>query len=178
MSLYGKSNSNQDSAIGNLVPASGLPMWMLALAAYFIAVTLTNKIPGLIFRLEAHGIDSEYIGYFIGDITGSLSAILLLLFILTRNAACLYYLVLAASYHLALVLVTYSMDIKVLSSYYSSVQGLSSIPSRIIGWAIGWNNVSDSVKVQLRFVGAISTFVFCALLLYFHKKRKTKGELF
>lgn len=176
MSLYGKSNSNQGSPIGNLMPASGLPMWILALAAYFAAMTLTDKIPSLIGWLEDDLLKPEYIGYFLGDITGVLSVIALALFLFRRNVFCLYYLMLAALADMALTIASTAGKAEDLSSYFYSLQGLEFVPNRIFGWLIGWNNVSDPIKHVVRVVDPIVSVAFCALLLYFHSKRQPKAQ--
>ena len=176
MSLYGKSDTNQGTSIGSLIPASGLPIWILALAVYFVVMTLTNRIPSLNFWLEDDRLEPKYVGYFVGNITGILSAILLSLYVFQRYAACLYYLLVASAFNLVVALVSYSMDIKDMSSYFYSLQGLSSIPERIIGWTIGWNNVNVPVTASLGIVGPVVSVAFCALLLYFHGKRQPKAQ--
>ena len=174
MSLYGKSNSNQGSAIGNLVPASGLPMWMLALAAYFAAMTLTNKIPSLIGWLKDDLLKVKYIGYFLGDITGVLSVTVLALFLFRRNVFCLYSLMLAALADMALAIASAAGKAEDLNSYFYSLHGLDFVPYRIFGWLIGWNNVSDPFQLVLLIVDPVVSVAFCALLLYFHSKRQPK----
>lgn len=174
MSLYGKSNSNQGSAIGNLVPASGLPMWMLALAAYFAAMTLTNKIPSLILWLENDLLKAEYIGYFLGAITGVLSVIVLGLFLFRRNVFYLYYLMLAVLTDMARTIASAAGKVEDLNSYFYSLQGLDFVPYWIFSRLIGWNNVSDPIKHVVGVVNPVVSVAFCALLLYFHSKRQPK----
>jgi len=178
MSLYEKSNSNQGSAVGNLMPASELPTWMLTIAAYLAVTTLTNKISSLINWLKNDLLDAELMGYFLGDITGVLSVVVLALFLFRRNVFCLYYLMLVQLANFALVIASAAVKVKGLNSYFFLLRGLDFVPYKIFDWLIGWDNVSNPVKNVLWILGSVVTVAFCALLLYFHKKRKTNVELF
>ena len=168
MSLYGKPDSNQGSPIGNLVPASGLPMWLLALAAYSAAMTLTNKIPDLIDWLDGDLLKAEYMGYFLGSITSALSVIALAFFLFRRNVFCLYYLMLATLANVALAFAATAGVTEGLSSYFYALQGLEFVPNRIFGWLIGWNHVSDPVQHIVGIAGLVASVAFCDLLMYFH----------
>ncbi len=171
MSLYGRSNTNQGTAIGSLIASSGLPVWLLVLAGYFATMTVANKATGLIGWIKDGLPKPEYMGYFIGDITALLSVILLLLFVFRRYTLCLYYLVAATILHLALAIAYVAGITENLSSYFYALKGLDSVPYRIIEWTLGWNNISDSVLQVMQFAGPIASITFCALLLYFHTKR-------
>lgn len=176
MSLYGKSNSNQGSPGGSFIPASGLPIWLLALAAYFAAMTLTNRIPEIIGWLEGDLLKPEYMGYFLGNISSVLSVIALALFLFRRNVFCLYFLMLATLAKMALVLASTAGKTEDLNSYFYSLQGLESIPNRIFGWLVGWNHVSDPIKNVVNVVDPVVSVAFCALLMFFHSKRKPKDQ--
>ena len=176
MSLYGRSNTNQGSAIGSLMTSSRLPVWLLVLAGYFATMTVTNIVPGLISGIDDDRLEAEYMGYFIGDITGLLSVIALLLFVFRRYPLCLYYLVAAAILNLTLTIAYVAGKTENLSSYFYSLKGLESIPYSIIGWTVGWNNINDSVLQVVHMAGSIASLTFCALLLYFHTKRLPGGQ--
>ena len=173
MILYGRSNTNQGSAIGSLMTSSRLPVWLLVLAGYFATMTVTNIVPGLISGIDDDRLEAEYMGYFIGDITGLLSVIALLLFVFRRYPLCLYYLVATAILNLTLTIAYVAGKTENLSSYFYSLQGLESIPYAIIRWTVGWNNINDSVLQVVHMAGSIASLTFCALLLYFWLKRST-----
>lgn len=176
MSLYGKSNTNQGSAVGNLMPASGLPMWLLALAAYFAVMTLMNKIPNFIFWLADGLPKPEYIGIYLGAITGVLSVVALALFLFRRNVLCLYYLILAALANMTLTIASTAGKVDNLNSYFYSLEGLDFVSNDIFGWLIGWDNVSVPIQHFVRVANAVFSVTFCALLLYFHNKRQPKAQ--
>lgn len=172
MSLYGKSNTNQGAAIGSSMPLTGLPAWILALAAYFAVTTLTNRIPSFFDWLESDLLKSETIGYFLGEITGVLSLVALALFLFRRNVFCLYYLLVAALADAAVTISSAARTVDDLNPYFYSLQGLDFVPNRIFGWLIGWKNVSDPIKNFVNVSDPVVSVAFCALLLYFHSKRQ------
>ncbi len=181
MSLYGRSHTNQSTAIGSLMPSSGLPVrlpvWLLALAGYSAIMTVINNVTSIIWHIEGDYLKAaEYMGFFINDITSLISVILLLLFVFRRYTLCLYYLVAVEILELALAIAAVAGKTENLSSYFSTPQGLDSVPYVIIGWTVGWNNISDSVRQFEQIAGPIASLTFCALLLYFHTKRLPGGQ--
>jgi hypothetical protein len=176
MSLYRKSNSNQAFPSGSFVPASGLPMWLLALAAYLAAMTLTNTVPEIISWLEGDLLKPEYMGYFLGNITSVLSVIALAFVLFRRNVFCLYFLMLATLAKMVLVFASTAGIAENLNSYFYSLQGLESIPNRIFGWLIGWDHVSEPIKSVVYVIDPVVSVAFCTFLIYFHSKRKPKNQ--
>ncbi len=176
MSLYGKSNPNPGPPLGNWVPASGLPMWLLALAAYCAVMTLTNKIPELIDWLGGDLFTPEYMGYLLGTITSILSVVALAFFLFRRNVFCLYYVMLATFANLALTLASTAGKTEGLNAYFYALQGLEFVPNRIFGWLIGWNHVSDPIRHVVGIADPVFSVAFCALLLYVHSKRKSQAQ--
>jgi len=171
MSLYENTSKSQSLAIGNSVSTSGLPTWLLILAGYFVVNTLTNRIPTLIYFFT-NGLEPELIEFFLGAITGIISVAALGLFLFRRNLYGLYYLTFVALLVLTLGIAISSGVVKGLSPFFNSLQGLDSIPSSIIKWLIGWENVSEFNIRLLRLVGSVISVAFCALMLYFHNRRQ------
>lgn len=182
MSLYGKPNANQGSVIGSLIPSSGLPVWLLAIAGYFAIMTVTNRVPALIYWIEGDHLKSEYMGYFIGTITSLLSVVALLLFLFRRYTLCIYYLVVTAILDLTVSIAAVAGFLPPLyktedfSSYFYSLQGLDSVPHKIVEWTVGWDYSSILVQKTAYIAGNIASFSFCALLLYFHTKSLPRGQ--
>lgn len=176
MSLYGRADAKQGSVLDSLMPSPGIPAWLLAIAGYLALMTLINNAPELIGWLEGDLLEAEYMGYFLGTATGLLSVVALLLFVLHRYTLCIYYLVLVAIIELALAIASIAGKAEGLNSYFYSLQGLNSVPSRIIGWTVGWNNISDNIKQVVLVAGPVASLAVCGLLLYFHAKKPSNVQ--
>ena len=174
MSLYGKTNTSQGLAISNLTSVSGLPVWMLVLAGYFALITLTNNISNLIDVLESDNHRKQFFGYFMGFISGILSVAALALFIFRFNTLSLYYLMITALTSGALKIAVRA-EVEVLSPYFYWLQGLDSFSIRVIGWAIGWENLIPHISL-LTIVGSVISVAFCAFLIYFHNRRRPVAQ--
>lgn len=176
MSLYGTADAKQGSALDSLMPSPEIPAWLLAIAGYLALMTVVNRAPELIRWLEGDLLKAEYMGYFLGTATGLLSVVALLLFVFRRYTLCIYYLVAVAIIELALAIADIAGKTEGLSSYFYSLQGLDSVPNRIIGWTVGWNNISDNIKQVVQVAGPAASLAVCALLLYFHAKRPSNVQ--
>jgi hypothetical protein len=173
VSLYGSVDTRQGSALENLIPSPGIPAWLLAIAGYLALMTVINQAPEFIGWLEGDLLKPEYMGYFLGTVTSLLSVVALLLFVFRSYTLCIYYLLIASIIDIGLAIAGIAGKTEDLNSYFYSLQGLDSVPSRIVGWTVGWNNVSDNIKQVVQVAGPVASLAACALLLYFHARRTT-----
>lgn len=173
MSLYGSADTRQVSALESLIPSPGIPAWLLAIAGYLALVTVINRASEFIGWIEGDLLKPEYMGYFLGTVTSLLSVVALLLFVFRSFTLCLYYLLIASIIDIGLAIAGIVGKTENLNSYFYSLQGLDSVPSEIIDWTVGWNNVSDNIKQVLQVAGHVVSLAACALLLYFHVRRTT-----
>lgn len=182
MSLYGKSNTSQKSAIGSFTAASGLPGWLLALAGYFVLNTVTNNVESFISLIQEWQLNDVRIPFFnderisllIGYVTSVLSVIALLLFLFKRYSFCVYYLMVAALSDLSFS-ITMSFDsLDYLRPFF--MRGLYSVPFAILNWTNGWGSMTESGFHVLVPTGSIVSLTFCGLLLYFHSKRQPQAQ--
>lgn len=171
MSLYGRADTKQGSTLNSLMPSLGMPTWLLAIAGYLALMTILNKVSEFIGWFEGDLLEAKYVGYFLGDATGLLSVVALLLFVFSRYTLCIYYLVVVAIAELALAIASIAGKTKDLDSYFYSLRGLDAVPSRVIGWTVGWTNISDNIQGVMQVAGPVASLAACTLLLYFHKKR-------
>lgn len=139
-------------------------------------MTITNIAPDLIEWLEGDLLKAKYMGYFLGTATALLSVVALLLFVFRRYTLCIYYLMVVAIIELALTIAESAGKTEGLNSYFYSLRGLDSVPRRIIGWTVGWNNISDNIREVVQVAGPIASLAACALLLYFHAKRPSNVQ--
>lgn len=171
MSLYGRADAKQASALASLMPSPGIPAWLLAIAGYLALMTIINAVPELIGWLEGDLLKAEYMGYFLGTATRLLSIVALLLLVFRRYTFCIYYLMVVAIIEFALAIASIAGKTEGLNSYFYSLQGLDSVPRRIIDWTVGWNNIGDNIQEVVQVAGPIASLAACALLFYFHVKR-------
>jgi len=175
VSLYGKADAKQASARQSLIPPPGIPAWLLAIAGYLALMTVINNAFELtdywigVGRLGLEHID--YLHIFLDPITGLLSVVVLLLFVFRSYTLCIYYLVAVATLQLALEIADMAGQSEILPRFLYSLQGLDSVPKRIVAWTIDWRNISDDLKQVVHVVGPIVSLTVCGLLLYFHAKR-------
>lgn len=130
-------------------------------------MTVINNAPEFSKWLEGDRLKPEYIGDFLGTATSLLSVVALLLFVFRSYSLCIYYLMVAAIIEFGLRIADIAGKTEDLNSYFYSLQGLDSVPERIIGWAVGWNNISDNIQQVLLVAEPVASLVVCALLLYF-----------
>jgi hypothetical protein len=173
MSLYRKSNTNQELKIGSLSSSLKLPVWIILVACYFSIVTLTNRFEHLITFIgiiDISSIDDIY-RYIIIDLLGLLPVVALALYILRRNVFFLYYLILISLVNLIAHITSITEGLMFLHPYTFFLHRLDAIPGLIFKWLIGWNNVSTLIKTIMSTVESVASVSFCAILLYFHRKK-------
>ena len=139
-------------------------------------MTVINKAPGLIGLLKGNYLLAGYEGHFLGIATSLLSVVALLLFVFRRYALCIYYLMVAAIIKLALAIADIAGKTEGLNSYFYSLQGLDAVPRRLIGWTVGWENISDNIQQVMEVAGPLASLAVCGLLLYFHAKRPSNVQ--
>jgi hypothetical protein len=173
VSLYESADTRQSYSFESFLPSRGIPAWLLAIAGYVALMTIMNKVPEFIEWLESDFLKPEYMGSFLGTATSLLSVVVLLLFVFRGYAYCIYYLLIASIIDIGLVIAGIAGKTADLNWYCYSLQGLDSVPSRIIYWTIGWNNISENIQQVVLVAGPLASLAVCLLLLYFKDRRTT-----
>lgn len=175
MSLY--ENSNKSVAINSFFSNASLPMWVFVIAAYFALTTSINVITNLGSWIEGGMFEAKYFWEILGDLTGLISVIALLIFLLKKTVLCLYYLV-VSSFVSFVWGVTFFLGIKDLSPVFYSLRGLDFIPFGIlisaIESSIGWSNVSESFGKVIQLINGSLSISISGLLFYYKIKSHSK----
>jgi hypothetical protein len=172
MSLYQKSNSELGFEIGDLLPSSKFPKWMLVLSIYSAIIILTNTIPGLINISIGDLINPQLTGYILSDITSLLSIAPLALVIFRNNLLCIYYLIMTSFASLALTFALIGRETENLSPYFHSLKGLEFIPEELFLWLVFNGKLGITAQSIVAVVDSVFLVIFCALMLYFHNNRQ------
>ena len=176
MSLYGRTDAKQRSALDSLMPPPGIPTWLLAIAGYLALVTIINNASDVIEWFENGLLRDEHMLYVVATSTGLLSVVALLLFVFRRYTLCIYYLVVMSIIESGLAIASIAGKAEDLNPYFYLLQGLNSVPTRIIILMVGWDNISENVKQVVKVAGPVISLAACALLLYFHAKRPSNVQ--
>lgn len=176
MSFYEKLDTGQGLPLGKKIPTHAFPTWLLVIAGYFALNTTTNRVVEIINLVEEGLPEAKYMGFYIGEITGLLSVIGLVLFVFRRYVFCLYYLIAAGLSNLSMAIASFFGLARDLNSYYFSLRGLESQPDQFFDWLVGWDKVDDSIRGFLAVADPFGSLAFCIFLLYFHHNPKLNAE--
>ena len=175
MSLYESSNKNV--SINSFFSNARLPIWVLVIAAYLALTTFINQISNLSSYIVEGVFEAKYLWGILGNLTGLISIVALLIFLLKKNVLCLYYLVVTSVASFAFG-VAFSLGNKEIMPLRNSLRGLDFIPYpiliHIIESSIGWSNVSESFGKVIQLINGSVSISFSGLLFYFKIKSHSK----